>query len=245
MRVAIARCAGIDEVAGIKDRAAQLEAYARVRDDVEAQRQFAEIRLRACMRIGQLSRELPKGKPGPKPGQGKLGDTDVAQFDKENVLERTGINIRSAERYEELTGGREEQAQNVAINAAEVYLAKQEETGEMPTMRGLRGAVRQAVHETFGTPPEKPKPAPPEPKPPDTLAIVMYPIYSLRDGDHNFDPVFLAEQQMEELAREDVEACENFIRLLEAFIIEVKKRFPHEFRDHPGTTRESIHNSQY
>ena len=36
----------------------QLEASARVRDDLDAQRQFAEIRLRACIRIGEISREL-------------------------------------------------------------------------------------------------------------------------------------------------------------------------------------------
>jgi hypothetical protein len=86
----------------------RLEAYARIRDDVEAQRQFAEIKLRACVKIGELSRDLPHGKPGPKPN--KLSDTDVAQFDKEDVLERVGIGMRTAERYEELAGGREEQA---------------------------------------------------------------------------------------------------------------------------------------
>jgi hypothetical protein len=41
------------------------------------------IQLRACVKIGELSRELPKGKPGPKPGNGKLSGNDVAQFDKE------------------------------------------------------------------------------------------------------------------------------------------------------------------
>jgi hypothetical protein len=44
----------------------------------------------------------------------KLDNTDVAQFDKANVLERTGIEIRTAERYEELTGGKEKQLQDVA-----------------------------------------------------------------------------------------------------------------------------------
>ena len=52
MRSAIAQCANVDEIAGIKNKAEQLEAYARVRDDAESQRKFAEIRLRACIRIG-------------------------------------------------------------------------------------------------------------------------------------------------------------------------------------------------
>src|SRR5580704_8069122 len=60
MRLAIAKCAEVDEAAGIKNKAAQLEAYARVRDDAESQRKFAEIRHRACQRIGQLSAELEK-----------------------------------------------------------------------------------------------------------------------------------------------------------------------------------------
>jgi hypothetical protein len=60
MCAAIADCANVDEVAGIKDKAAQLEAYARVRDNPEAERQFAEIRLRACIRIGEISRDLEK-----------------------------------------------------------------------------------------------------------------------------------------------------------------------------------------
>jgi hypothetical protein len=37
------------EAAGIKVQAAQLEAYARIRDNPEAERQFAEIRLRASL----------------------------------------------------------------------------------------------------------------------------------------------------------------------------------------------------
>lgn len=36
MRLAIARCAEVDEAAAIKNKAAQLEAYARVGDDAES-----------------------------------------------------------------------------------------------------------------------------------------------------------------------------------------------------------------
>ena len=88
-----------------KPKRSPLEAYARVRDDTEAQRQFAGIRLRACIRIGELSRDLAHGKPGPKAGKNQLSDTDVAQFDKENVLERSGIELRTAERYWRRTPG--------------------------------------------------------------------------------------------------------------------------------------------
>jgi hypothetical protein len=60
MRLAIQRCAEIDEAAAIRDKGAQLEAYARIRNDDASERKFAEIRLRAVRKIGELSRELPR-----------------------------------------------------------------------------------------------------------------------------------------------------------------------------------------
>jgi hypothetical protein len=163
MCLAIAQCAAVDEVAGIKDRAEQLQAYAKVRDNAEAERQFAEIKLRASIRIGELSRDLPHGKPGPKPGKNQLSDNDVAQFDKENVLETAGIGIRTAERYEELAGRREEQAQKVATNAAELYFAEQKQNEQTPTMGGLKAAVRSALIQSFGEKSTKPTSKPRDP----------------------------------------------------------------------------------
>src|ERR1700732_1039990 len=104
MRTAIAMCAQVDEAAAIKNKAAQLEAYARVRDDTESQRRFAEIRLRACQRIGQLSTELEKAeREGPR-GQFRL-PTDGKS--KQAQLAEAGISTSTANRYEELAGGRE------------------------------------------------------------------------------------------------------------------------------------------
>jgi hypothetical protein len=110
---------------------------------VEAQRWFAEIKLRACVKIGELSRDLPHGKTGPKPS--KLDDIDVAQFDKEAVLQRTGIGIRTAERYEELAGSRADQATQIASAAMETYFAHCAEEGQEVSMRGLRTAVFEAA----------------------------------------------------------------------------------------------------
>jgi hypothetical protein len=62
-------------------------------------------RLRACIKIGEISRELEKS---PQASGGRH-DNDVAPT-KTEALEQAGINLRTAERYEELTGGREEQA---------------------------------------------------------------------------------------------------------------------------------------
>lgn len=119
MCVAIAQCAAVDEAAGIKDRAEQLQAYARVRDNSEAERQFAEIRLRASIRIGELSRDLEISKGG-RPNN---SSERSPEFSKADTLKQAGIAIRTANDYEQLTGGREEQAQKVATNAAELYFA--------------------------------------------------------------------------------------------------------------------------
>jgi hypothetical protein len=40
-------------------------------DDFESQQRFAEIRLRACQRIGEISRDLEKVKPGGSGGGSK------------------------------------------------------------------------------------------------------------------------------------------------------------------------------
>jgi hypothetical protein len=76
----------------------------------EAERQFAEIRLRAAIKIGELSRELEKAPPI----RGDLLPTDGKKITKEQTLAEAGISTTTANDYEQLTGGREEQAQQVA-----------------------------------------------------------------------------------------------------------------------------------
>ena len=50
--------AEIDEAAQLKDKAQKSEYYARIRDDRATEVRFAEIRLRAIIRIGELSQKL-------------------------------------------------------------------------------------------------------------------------------------------------------------------------------------------
>ena len=57
-RTALAECARIDEASEIRDKAAALAAYARQRDDRDLEVWVREIHLRACVRIGELSRDL-------------------------------------------------------------------------------------------------------------------------------------------------------------------------------------------
>lgn len=223
MCVAISQCAAVDEAAGIKDKAAKLQAYARVRDNPEAERQFAEIKLRASIRIGELSRELPHGRPGPKPDKNQLDANDCAQFDKENVLQTAGIKLRTAEDYEQLSGGREEQAQKVATTAAEYYFAQQKENEEAPTYGGLRTAIRSALTESFG---ERPKKATRPKREPDLLVHFLYSAdYQARE--QSFEPAALAQQVMEPFIDDDLQAARAYLPLLQQFIQHLERRSPH------------------
>ena len=68
-RQAVSECVRIDEAAEIRDKAAAMAAYARQRDDKELENWVAEIKCRACVKIGRLSSQLPKAKPGSAPGR--------------------------------------------------------------------------------------------------------------------------------------------------------------------------------
>ena len=145
MRQEVAQCARIDEAAELRDKAAALAAYARQREDAELDVWMSEIRLRACRRIGELSMELEKAQPTHSgvqlPSGGKL---------KSDVLAEAGLSTTTANRYEELTGGRDEQMRAVGTAAAESYFAKASAEQRPGTMEGLRGAIREAVRDTFG-----------------------------------------------------------------------------------------------
>jgi hypothetical protein len=100
MRLAIKQCAAVDEAAGIRDTAIRIQAYAKIRDDFESQQRFAEIRLRACQRIGEISRDLEKAQYNK--GHGTVVPSDGKY--KAEVLAEAGISTSTAQRYEELAG---------------------------------------------------------------------------------------------------------------------------------------------
>lgn len=206
MCLAIAQCAAVDEASGIKDKAEQLQAYARVRDNSEAERQFAEIKLRAAIRIGEISRELEKAEPNHGHGAG----LPISGKTKEQALAEAGISTSTAQRYEELTGGREEQVQKVAFKAAEHYFAGQKASQELPTMGGLSTAVRSALTEAFG---ERQPAKQTKIREPDLLTHFLYSAdYYARKK--NFDSLTIAQDVMEEFAQEDVDACRSILLLM-------------------------------
>jgi hypothetical protein len=63
----------VDEVKGIRDKAAALEHYSRQAHNVEAERQCCEIRLRAERKAGTLLAQMDKAKGGAQPGVGRKG----------------------------------------------------------------------------------------------------------------------------------------------------------------------------
>src|SRR5262249_50292606 len=82
----------------------------------EAERGFAEVKLRASIKIGELSRELEKAQ-----GFAATILPNDRKNTKTEALKQAGIPISTANDYEQLTGGREEQAQKVGTNAASAF----------------------------------------------------------------------------------------------------------------------------
>ncbi len=169
-RTALAECARIDEASEIRDKAAALAAYARQRDDRDLEVWVREIHLRACVRIGVLSRDLDQAQTV-RQADGATVRLPAGGKSKAEALADAGISTSTAQRYEELAGGREEQAQAAGHAAMEAYFAQSRANGAPPTMAGLRGAVRGALQATLGPLPTRSKrPAPPA-EPPKVAPI--------------------------------------------------------------------------
>jgi hypothetical protein len=148
-RQALAECVRVDEAKDIRDKAAALKAYARQRDDKELEVWVSEIYERACIRIGQISRELETAEHG---GAGGGSKVSAGALSKAETLAEAGISKRTAYKYEELAGGKTEQGQRAAEAAAEAYFARSRDDEQPATREGLRDAIRDALVETLGEP---------------------------------------------------------------------------------------------
>jgi N6-adenosine-specific RNA methylase IME4 len=134
MRVAVAECARIDEASEIKDKAAALAAYARERDDKELEGWVAEIKCRAAVRIGQLSRDLDKGAGRPRKNSSARPEELPT---KARALADAGISTSTAHEYEELAEAYDEEP-----SRAETYYTESKASGIAPTLGGLRHALK-------------------------------------------------------------------------------------------------------
>jgi hypothetical protein len=143
-RQALAECVRVDEAKDIRDKAAAMAAYARQRDDKELEVWVSEIYERACIRIGQISRELETA---------ERTRTDLhpdgRMQTKTSVLAAAGIPTSTAYDYEQLAGGKTEQGQRAAEAAVDAYFARARANTEPVTREGLRGVIREALHEAF------------------------------------------------------------------------------------------------
>jgi hypothetical protein len=81
-----------------------------------------EIKERACIRIGELVRELEKAKTIRTKG-GVEVRLLTSEKSKSQAIKEAGLSLPTAYRYEELAGGRDEQAHNAAKAAAELPFA--------------------------------------------------------------------------------------------------------------------------
>lgn len=167
-RVALAECVKVDEAADMRDKAAAMALYAKQRDDKQMEAWVKEIYLRACIRIGELSRELDtaRGFGAGGPGGGASSSRTEEAPTKAAALAKAGISTSTAHEYEQLAGGREEQAHAAVKAGADAYLADARAEGEVPTLAGLKAAVREAVVATLGPPPARPRAAPAPPRDP-------------------------------------------------------------------------------
>lgn len=105
---AIAECAKIDEIKDIRDKAMALEMYHRQAQNFEAEREAANVRLRAERRAGELLKELARSAvPNPTGLGGKANKIVTShvvtqQSPYAQALEENGISRQKAHRYQRL-----------------------------------------------------------------------------------------------------------------------------------------------
>ena len=96
---AIAECARVDEVKDIRDKAAALEAYYRQARNLEAEREAANVRLRAERRVGELLKDLARA-PGQRSDLVTASDEVASPY--ADALATNGMTRQSAHRYQAL-----------------------------------------------------------------------------------------------------------------------------------------------
>lgn len=79
MCTAIAECSRVDEAKDIRDKAVALEAYYRQARNLDAEREAANVRLRAERRVGELLKDLARAdSPNPSGLGGHSGKVDTS-----------------------------------------------------------------------------------------------------------------------------------------------------------------------
>jgi len=129
-RFALQTAATVDEAKEIRDQAAALKVYARQRNDVDLERWVTEIKLRADVRVGEISRGLEDGRGA---------NQHIASTGKKlkaATLKSAGISTSVAHRAEQLAQ---------APEAVEAYITEQADAGKIVTIDGALKAVKKAA----------------------------------------------------------------------------------------------------
>lgn len=109
MCTAIAECIRVDEAKDIRDKALALEAYYRQARNLDAEREAANVRLRAERRVGELLKDLaradagaarnPNGRAGKEP---MSGDRTQVPSPYAAALQDHGMSRQAAHRFQAL-----------------------------------------------------------------------------------------------------------------------------------------------
>lgn len=101
---AIAECVRVDEAKDIRDKAIALEAYYRQARNLDAEREAANVRLRAERRVGELLKELARadGQANLKQGPVSPEATSGAPSPYASALQDHGISRQTAHKFQAL-----------------------------------------------------------------------------------------------------------------------------------------------
>jgi hypothetical protein len=144
---AIAAAYDVDEVKDIRDKALAIEVYARQAQNYEAEHKAAKVRERAERRAGELlaEREMAKGGGDQRSDHRSphvTGDRPEHPSNQPKTLADLGITKRQSANWQKL---------------AKMPLERFERALEEPSLPAMRSAIREALVETLGEPPDRTK----------------------------------------------------------------------------------------
>jgi len=105
MCTAIAACHRVDEAKTLRDKAQALRAYAKQANNREAEVQFAEIKVRAERKCGELLKDMAER------GERKTHQTAASKSNDSVSLDSLGIDAKESERFQQVAAaGRQHRA---------------------------------------------------------------------------------------------------------------------------------------
>ena len=146
---AIAECVRVDEAKDIRDKALALEAYYRQARNLDAEREAANVRLRAERRVGELLKELARTEPENRNPAGRAGmettSTDGTKFQSISEMARCKGPSPSAAALSEQGMSRQQASRYQALaNIPEPVFEKALSGPEKATTTGMLRQAQEA-----------------------------------------------------------------------------------------------------